>query len=195
MSTDRPRRHRGRVSADTRRVLLSEEVQPGRDHMRGPVDAPVTLVEYGDYECPFCATAAGVVRSLEARMGGQLRYVFRHFPLASVHQHAQRAAEAAEAAGAQRRFWDMHDMLFLRQRELDSESLLRHARALDLSTGAFSAALVKHTYLPKVRRDFISGVVSGVNGTPSFYINGVRHEGPWDLPVLAAAVMRAAEAA
>jgi protein-disulfide isomerase len=193
--SDRAQRTRGRAAADTGRVLLSEDVQPGRDHVRGPMDAPVTLVEYGDYECPFCATAAGVVRSLEARMGGQLRYVFRHFPLSSVHPNAQLAAEAAEAAGAQRRFWDMHDLLFAQQRELDAEALLRHAKTTGLSVGTFSAALVKHTYLAKVRRDFISGVVSGVNGTPSFYINGVRHEGPWDLPVLAAALTRAAEAA
>jgi protein-disulfide isomerase len=176
-------------------VLLSEDVQPGRDHVRGPVDAPVTLVEYGDYECPFCATASGVVRAVEARMGGQLRYVFRHFPLSSVHPRAQFAAEAAEAAAAQRQFWQMHDMLFLHQRDLGSEALLRYAKAIGLSVGSFSAALVKHAFLAKVRRDFIGGVVSGVNGTPSFYINGVRHDGPWDLPVLAQALTRAAEAA
>ena len=195
MSSDRARRNRGRIAADSRRILLSEDVQPGRDHVRGPMDAPVTLVEYGDYECPFCATAATVVRSLEARMGSQLRFVFRHFPLSSVHPHAQIAAEAAEAAAAQRQFWDMHDMLFMHQRELNSEALVRHAKAIGLTIGAFSASLVKHSHLAKVRRDFISGVVSGVNGTPSFYINGVRHEGPWDLPVLAAAITRAAEAA
>jgi protein-disulfide isomerase len=186
---------RERAVADNARVLLSEDVQPGRDHIRGPVDAPVTLLEYGDYECPFCATAAGVVRSIEARMGSQLRFVFRHFPLSSVHPHAQQAAEAAEAAAAQRQFWDMHEMLLLYQRDLSSEALLRYAKSIGLGGGAFSAALVKHSYLGKVRRDFISGVVSGVNGTPSFYINGVRHDGPWDLPVLSAALMRAAAAA
>ena len=189
-------RSRGRIGIGAvRRVLLSEDIQPGRDHVRGPMDAPVTLVEYGDYECPFCANAAGVVRALEQRMGSQMRFVFRHFPLSSVHPNAQIAAEAAEAAAAQRAFWEMHDTLFAHQRDLGSEALLRHAKSIGLSVGAFSAALVKHTYLAKVRRDFISGVVSGVNGTPSFYINGARHEGPWDLPVLAAALTRAAEAA
>ena len=187
-------RSRGRSSLGAGpRVLLSEGVQPGRDHVRGPMDAPVTLVEYGDYECPFCATAAGVVRALEQRMGSQMRFVFRHFPLSSVHQNAQLAAEAAEAAAAQRQFWEMHDTLFMNQRELGSEALIRHAKSIGLSAGAFSAALVRHTFLAKVRRDFISGVVSGVNGTPTFYINGIRHEGPWDLPVLAAALARAAE--
>jgi protein-disulfide isomerase len=176
-------------------MTLSEPVVLGRDHIRGPADAPITLLEYGDYECPFCANAASVVNAIEARMGSQVRFVFRHFPLTSVHPYAELAAEAAEAAAAQRQLWPMHELLFSRQRELNEATILRCARILGLDMVTFSAALSHHTYLSRVRRNFMSGVLSGVNGTPSFYINGVRHDGPWDLPVLLAAVQRAAERA
>lgn len=195
MGNDCAKRRRTGAAGEEPRVALSEAVEPGRDHIRGPVDAPLTLLEYGDYECPYCANASAVVRALEARIGSRLRFVYRHFPIASVHPYAQAAAEAAEAAAAQRRFWEMHDLLFANQHDLDGDSLVRYARGAGLAAGPFSAALVKHTYLAKVRRDFVSGVASGVSGTPSFFINGVRHQGPWDLPVLAAALLRAAEAA
>jgi protein-disulfide isomerase len=174
-------------------MALNEPVALGRDHIRGPADAPITLLEYGDYECPFCANAAGVVTAIEARMGSQVRFVFRHFPLTSVHPYAELAAEAAEAAAAQRQFWAMHDLLLEHQRGLNETTILRCARLLGLDMPAFTTALSHHTHLSRVRRNFMSGVLSGVNGTPSFYINGLRHDAPWDLPVLLAAVQRGAE--
>lgn len=159
-----------------------------RDHIVGRPDAPVTLVEYGDYECPFCGQAHIVVSELIRHFGPQLRYVYRHFPIATAHPHAQLAAEAAEAAGAQGKFWEMHNMLFTHQNALDQPSLTRYAGLLDLNLAQFSNELAQHVHAPRVREDFISGVRSGVNGTPSFFINGVRHDGSYDFGSLAAAV-------
>ena len=174
-------------------AVLADPVTPGRDHIRGAVDAPLTLLEYGDYECPFCAAAHPIVTEIEATLGSRLRYVFRHFPLTTVHPHAQLAAEAAEAAGAQSEFWAMHDLLFQNQQDLGPQGLARHAQDLDLDLAAFSKDLVEHTHLPKVREDFTGGVMSGVNGTPAFYINGVRHDGAWDFAALSAALRAAAQ--
>ncbi len=173
-------------------AVLADPVMPGRDHIRGPADAPVTLLEYGDYECAFCAAAHRIVATIEAALGNKLRFVFRHFPLTSVHPHAQLAAEAAEAAGAQNEFWTMHGILFRSQQDLRPKSLARYAQDLDLDLAAFSKDLIEHTHLPKVRRDFAGGVMSGVNGTPAFYINGVRHDGSWDYATLSAALHLAA---
>jgi protein-disulfide isomerase len=155
-----------------------------RDHIRGRIDAPLTLLEYGDYECPFCGAAHPVVEEVRRRMGGQLRFVYRHFPLTKVHRHAQSAAEAAEAAGAQGRFWLMHDRLFAYQRALDDESLLVHARAVGLELASFMLALAAGTFAPKVEEDFVSGVRSGVAGTPTFFVNDIRYEGPRDVDSL-----------
>jgi protein-disulfide isomerase len=148
-----------------------------RDHHLGPLAAPVTLVEYGDYECPYCGAAHPVVTEVKRRLGDQLCLVYRHFPLTRVHPHAQLAAEAAEAAGAQGRFWPMHDMLFEHQDALDERSLLAYAAALGLDVNRFAGDLSSGAHVPRVREDFASGVRSGVNGTPTFFINGWRHDG------------------
>jgi protein-disulfide isomerase len=164
------------------------------DHVAGPEDAPVTLVEYGDYECPHCGRAHPIVRQVQKAMGENLRFAFRHFPLREIHPHAERAAEAAEAAGAQGKFWPMHDLIFTNQDALEGADLLGYASALGLDGDRFAAELESGVHADRVRRDFRSGVRSGVNGTPTFFINGVRFEAPWDLPTLLAAVRTAAEA-
>jgi protein-disulfide isomerase len=169
---------------------LTAPVSP-RDHALGPETAPVTLVEYGDYECPYCGAAHGVTKELVRTFGDDLRFVFRHFPLTQIHPHAARAAEAAEAAGAQGRFWQMHDLLFANQPRLAPQDLVVYARALGLDLERFMADLRDHTYAPKVREDFMSGIRSGVNGTPTFFVNGVRHNGGWDLDSLEEAVREA----
>ena len=158
-----------------------------RDHIQGPADAPVTLVEYGDYECPHCGRAYPIVKEVRKRMGHRLRFVYRNFPLRESHPHAQQAAEAAEAAGAQGKFWEMHDRLFERQFALDGEYLIEYAGDLGLDVARFRNELVGGVNEPRVREDFRSGVTSGVNGTPTFFINGVRHDDSWELePLLAA---------
>jgi len=151
-----------------------------RDHAQGPADAPVTLVEYGDYECPHCGRAYPIVKAVQRRLGPKLRFVFRNFPLTSSHPNAAHAAEAAEAAGAQGRFWEMHDALFEHQTALDDESLARYAAAIGLDRARFERELASGTYEARVREDFASGVRSGVNGTPTFFIDGRRYDGSWD---------------
>lgn len=155
-----------------------------RDHVEGHTDAIVTLVEYGDYECPYCGRAYPIVKRLQERLGPQLRFVFRHFPLAQSHPHAQHAAEAAEAAAVQGQFWEMHDALYEHQQALSDRDLLDHAAAIGLDAVRFRMDLVEHAHAQRVRDDFSSGVRSGVNGTPTFFINGLRHEGPWDFNTL-----------
>ncbi len=158
-----------------------------RDHIQGPETTPVTLVEYGDFECPHCGAAYVIVKKIQEVMGDQLRFVFRHFPLTQIHPHAESAAEAAEAAGAQRKFWPMHDLLFENQPTLDPWHLVGFAEALGLDTERFAREVEEGRHRERVREDFMSGVRSGVNGTPAFFINGVRHDGPWDLmPLLEA---------
>ena len=161
-----------------------------RDHTQGPAAAPVTLVEYGDYECPYCGQAYPTVKELQQRLGDRLRFVFRNFPLANAHPHAQHAAEAAEAAAAQGRFWEMHDYLYEHQRALDDRHLLDYAAALGLDQGQFERAMADHTYAARVHEDFRSGVRSDVNGTPTFFINGLRHDDSFDLETLLAALER-----
>jgi protein-disulfide isomerase len=168
---------------------LTLAVSDERDHIRGPRTAPVTLVEYGDFECPHCGAAHVVLGELQGEMGDQFRLIFRNFPLTQVHPHAERAAEAAEAAGAQGRFWEMHDVLFENQEALDDESVLSYAQDLDLDMVLFERDLAGGVYTPRVREDFMSGVRSGVNGTPTFFINGRRHNGPWDVESLGAAIL------
>ncbi len=150
-----------------------------RDHVSGPNDAPVTLVEYGDYECPHCGRAYPIVKAAQSALGGQLRFVFRNFPLAEAHPHARLAAQAAEAAAAQGRFREMHDMLFDHQDALENEDLIGYARSLGLDAVRFGRELETGTYDKRVRDDFRSGVRSGVNGTPTFFVNGDRYDGPW----------------
>ena len=149
----------------------------GRDHVSGPAAAPATLLEYADYQCPYCGRAHEVVKALRQHLGKRLQFCMRHFPLSTVHPRAAAAAEAAEAAGAQGKFWEMHDLLFEHQDELEDEDLIEYADALHLDLERFTSELATHVHAPRVREDFVSGVSSGVNGTPTFCINGVRHDG------------------
>jgi protein-disulfide isomerase len=151
----------------------------GADHAAGPDDAPATLVEYGDYECPYCGMAHPIVKRAQQALGNQLRFVFRNFPLAEAHPHARLAAQAAEAAGAQGKFWEMHDTLFEHQDALEPDDVLGYAQAIGLDVERFTRELESGVYARKVRDDFRSGVRSGVNGTPTFFVNGVRYEGSW----------------
>jgi protein-disulfide isomerase len=158
------------------------------DHSLGPKTALVTLVEYGDYQCPFCGQAYPVVKELLERLGRQVRFVFRNFPLAEVHSHAEGAAEAAEAAAAQGKFWAMHDMLYENQEALGGDDLVRYASALGLDESRFVGELTERVDAARVREDFMGGVRSGVNGTPTFFINGARHDGQFDLDSLLGAL-------
>jgi protein-disulfide isomerase len=169
-------------------VDLAEPVDPEIDHVRGPADARVTLVEYGDFECPYCGQAEPVVRELVAEFGDDLAFVFRHLPLADVHEHAELAAEATEAAAAQGRFWEMHDVLLANQGALTLEHLLAYARELGLDVERFSADLTSRRHALRVTRDIASAEESGVAGTPTFFINGRRHHGPYDLDSLTAGI-------
>jgi protein-disulfide isomerase len=163
-----------------------------RDHALGPADAPVTLVEYGDYECPHCGRAYPIVQQVRRRLGRRLRFVFRNFPLRESHPHAEHAAEVAEAAGAQGKFWEMHDRLFERQFALDDDYLVEYAGDLGLDAARVGRELAAGSYAPRVREDFRSGVTSGVNGTPTFFINGLRYDESWDVEPLVAALEQAA---
>jgi protein-disulfide isomerase len=145
-----------------------------RDHLEGPTYAPVTLLEYGDYECPYCGQAYMILQQLEQVFGEQLRVAFRHFPLTTIHPHAQSAAEAAEAAGAQGQFWDMHNVLFENQLSLEEEDLFEYAADIDLDMDRFSLDMAEHRHVERIRADVLSGARSGVNGTPTFFINNVR---------------------
>ncbi len=179
----------GRTSEEL--IDLADEIDPERDHIRGHEDALVTLVEYADFECPFCGQAEPMIRELLADYDDDLRYVFRHLPLSDVHPRAQSAAEAAEAAGAQGAFWEMHDLLFAHQGDLTPLHLRQYAAALELDGERFSADLRHRVYAPRVTADVLSADASGVSGTPSFFINGRRHHGVYDVSTLSAAVRAA----
>jgi protein-disulfide isomerase len=155
-----------------------------RDHQRGAPLAPIRLVEFGDYECPFCRQAHESVTALTNALGARILFAFRHFPLVNVHPHAELAAEAAEAAGAQGKFWDMHDLLYANQRALGLQDIERYARTLDLDMRRFTGDLQGHRHREKIRADVHSGAISGVGGTPTFYINGRRHEAGYDVDSL-----------
>ena len=153
------------------------------DHVAGPEDPPVTLVEYGDFECPHCGRAYPIVEQVRRVMGDRLRFVYRHFPLTQTHPHAEHAAEMSEAAATNGQFWPMHHTLFENQGALDDESLLEYAAALGVDPTWATSALTRQQFAERVRRDFMSGVRSGVNGTPTFFINGVRDDsGTWTDP-------------
>jgi Na+/H+ antiporter NhaA len=170
---------------------LSEDVDPARDHIRGTDAAPVTLVEYGDYECPYCGRAEPIVRQLLDSFGDDVRYVWRHLPLSDVHPHAQMAAEAAEAAAAQGAFWEMNDLLLRHQDALTPDDLTSYATEFDLDTERFWDDLRRRRYADRVAEDVASADASGVAGTPSFFINGRRHQGAYDIDTLTEAVARA----
>jgi protein-disulfide isomerase len=159
-----------------------------RDHVAGPGDAAITLVEYGDFQCPYCRQAYPIVKQLREQLGTRLRFAFRNFPLTRIHPNAQHAAEAAEAAAAQGAFWQMHDRLFERQFALEDENLVEYATELGLDADRLAGELAAGTHRDRVRDDFMSGMKSGVNGTPTFFINGVRHDGSYDLESLLAAM-------
>ncbi len=158
------------------------------DHSQGSANAHVTLVEYGDFECPHCGRAYPIVEAVRREFGDTLLLVFRHFPLSEVHAHAEMAAEAAEAAGAQGRFWAMHQMLFQHQNALDMAHLLQYASSIGVEVDQFREDLSTRRFRKRVRENFLGGARSGVNGTPTFFINGVRYDGPLTLEHLAAAI-------
>jgi len=165
-----------------------------RDHAQGPSNAPVTLVEYGDYECPHCGRAYPIVKAVQSALGSRLRFVFRNFPLSEAHPNAENAAEAAEAAGAQGKFWEMHDLIFEHQGALRPQDLVAYAARLGIDSARLARELDSHAHAARVREDFMSGVRSGVNGTPTFFINGERYDGSWARQDLIAAVEAAIEA-
>ena len=160
------------------------------DHSQGDPRAPVTLVEYGDYECPACGQAYPIVKAVQKHFGKGLRFVFRNFPLTQIHPEAESAAETAEFAGAHGRFWEMHDGLYENQDSLGLPLYLALAQALRLPEKALSEALANRTFRPKVRSDFMGGLKSGVNGTPTFYINGARHDDSYEIETLPVALER-----
>lgn len=164
------------------------------DWVLGPDDAPVTLVEYGDFECVHCGRAYWQLKRLLESFGDELRFVFRHFPLTQAHPKAQLAAEAAEAAGAQRRFWELHARLFEHQDDLSPHAVLELGTQVGVEPRRFALDILEHHHLAKVRRDFVSGVRSGVNGTPSLYLNGVRYDGTVTFDELSVAVQSAPKA-
>lgn len=170
---------------------LSDDVDPDRDHIRGSHDAPVTVLEYGDYQCPYCGRAEVVIRELLASFGDDLRYVWRHLPLNDVHPHTQMAAEGAEAAAAQDAFWPMHDKLLDHQDELMASDLRRYAQELGLDVERFWEELRRREHAPRVAEDVSTADASGVAGTPTFFINGRRHQGAYDIDTLTQSVRRA----
>jgi protein-disulfide isomerase len=166
-----------------------------RDHVLGDANASVTVVEYGDYECPHCAAAQPVVAQILKRFGDQLRFVYRHFPLVEIHPVAGPAAEAAEFAGSRGLFWQMHQCIFANQPRLSVPLLISVAARLKLSPVELRDALAAGTFAPKVQGDFVAGARSGVNGTPTFFVNGVRHDSPYGVATLASAIDQAITAA
>ena len=168
--------------------VLDPPVDPARDHIRGSVAAPLTLLEFADFECPFCGQATGVVEELRRRFGDELRYVFRHLPLSDVHEHAELAAEASEAAAAQGRFWEYHDLLYRHQDELEFEDLLGYAGELDLDVERFARELELGVHAGRVLEDVVSAEASGARATPTFFVCGRRHVGPHDAATLGAAL-------
>jgi protein-disulfide isomerase len=172
---------------------MSLDVPVGpEDHIQGPENAPLTLVEYADYECPYCGDAHVVVKRLQDELGPRLRFVFRNFPLTQVHPYAQLAAEAAEAAGAQNRFWEMHERLYENQAALSPELIRAAAQGLGLDMERFEKDLASGQFRERVKNDFMGGIRSGVPGTPTFFINGERHDGAPDEVSLLGALQAAA---
>ena len=168
-------------------VTLKQPVSE-RDHTEGPADAPLTLVEYGDYQCPYCGAAYPVVKRLQRTMGKKLRFVFRNFPLTEMHPYALIAAEAAEAAALQGKFWEMHDLLFEQQTLLKPEVIHLWAERTGLNVEQLGRDIKQGVVEKRIQEDRQSGIRSGVNGTPTFYINGTRYDGPSDYSSMLAAL-------
>ena len=169
-------------------VLAAAAPITSRDHARGPAGAPVTLLEYGDYECPYCRVAHGVVKRLRADLDGRVRFVFRHFPLTQVHPQAMMAASAAEAADRQGKFWAMHDILYERQQLLEPDAIAEWAAELNLDLRRFADDMGRAQISQRILEDRRSGIRAGVNGTPTFFIQGVRYAGPPDYGALLGAI-------
>ena len=161
-----------------------------RDHILGPIEAPFSLVEYGDYECPYCGDAYPVVKAVQRQLGNRLCFAFRNFPLVNSHPHAEHAAEAAEAAGVQGKFWEMHDTLFENQNALEDEDLARYATDLALDGRRLLSEVAAGAHSARVREDFKSGARDGVNGTPTFFVNGVLYDGEPGVAALYAALTK-----
>lgn len=164
-----------------------------RDHMQGPLSAPLTLVEYGDYECYYCGNTYPVIKKLQEHFGDRLRFIFRNFPVATLHRHASAAAQAAEAAADQRKFWEMHDLLYEHQSELDKADLSHYALRLGLEIYKFESDLSGETHSRRIREDYHGGILSGVDSTPALFINDERYTGPLEYDSLHAALGRALE--
>src|SRR5215208_1893168 len=170
--------------SDSKPKNLTVPVNIGSDHIRGSIDAPITIVEYGDYECPYTGMAYPVIKDIMKQFGDQIYFVFRNFPLNDIHPHAQHAAEASEAAAAQDKFWQMHDYLFEHQKALDDHHLLEYAEKVELDIDKFKKEMSGHIYAPLINKSLKNGIDSGVEGTPTFFVNGVRYEDSWDLDTL-----------
>lgn len=165
------------------KVLVTKE-----DHIQGEDNAPITLVEYGDYECPYCGSAYPIVKRIQKQLGKKLRFVFRNFPLIDSHPHAGTAAMTAEFAAANNKFWQMHDLLYENQQKLEMPDLVGYAQSLSLSATDLQAAIENEIYVDRIKQDFLGGVRSGVNGTPTFFINGTRHNGSFEYEDLLASI-------
>ena len=163
-----------------------------RDHARGPAEAQLTLVQFADFQCPHCGLVHPVVQEIAGELKDSLRIVYRHFPLSQVHPRAQAAAHAAEAAAAQGRFWEMADLLHENNEDLEAEAIQRYARTLKLDMKQFNREIESGVHAARIRADFLGGVRSGVNGTPTFFINGRRHEGALEFDALVSALLKAA---
>jgi protein-disulfide isomerase len=165
----------------------------GRDHLQGSIEAPILLLEYGDYQCPYCGEAHETVKTLQDRLGEKLCFAYRNFPLTNMHPYAEHAAEAAEAAAAQKHFWQMHDVLFENQDALEDDDLAGYAEALGLDGRRLLKQVQSGAHKARIREDYTLGVRGGVNGTPTFFINGVRYEGDGGVEALLAAIEEAGE--
>jgi protein-disulfide isomerase len=162
---------------------------PDHDHIQGPIDAPLALVEYGDYQCPYCGEAYPIIKAVQKRLGNRLCFAFRNFPLSNIHQHAEHAAEAAEAAGAQGKYWEMHDLLFENQDELEDDALAQYAESLSLDAPRLMAEVQMGAFSARIHDDFKGGARSGVNGTPTLFINGVRFNDAPNVDALVSALL------
>jgi protein-disulfide isomerase len=179
---------KGTTSKEIKKLTLPVNI--GSDHIQGSVNAPLNIVEYGDYECPYTGMAHPIVKEIIRQFGDKLYFVFRNFPLNDIHPHAQAAAEAAEAASAQDKFWEMHDYLFEHQKALDHSHLLEYAKKVGLDIERFKMDLADHVYTSLIDESLKTGIKSGVEGTPTFYINGVRYEDSWDLQTFSETIKR-----
>jgi protein-disulfide isomerase len=177
--TQRVKGNKKALRRKTNQLITPVNIQT--DHIRGAIDAPISIVEYGDYECPYTGMAYPIVKEILKQFNTKVYFVFRNFPLNDIHPNAQHAAEAAEAAAAQDKFWEMHDYLFEHQKALDDSHLLQYSQRLRLDTDKFKNEMAGHTYAPLIEESLKSGIDSGVQGTPTFFVNGERYEDSWDL--------------